>query len=159
MQLQTQLLELSQVMIGELILGARQARSSAGPPSRGAARMRECLNEEGLNVDLETLANRAGLSRFQALRAFKQRYGLPPHAYQLCLRMSHARRLLLEGVPAADVALRCGFADQSHFNRHFKRFNAVTPMQYARAHAPSARSASVRRRTNAESAIIACSDR
>jgi AraC-like DNA-binding protein len=159
MQVQSQLLELSQGMIAELVQGGRQARPSAGPPSRGAARMRECLNEEGINVDLETLARRAGLSRFQALRAFKQRYGLPPHAYQLCLRMNHARRLLLEGVSAADVALRCGFADQSHFNRHFKRFNAVTPMQYARARVSSARSASVRGTTDAESAIIARSDR
>jgi AraC-like DNA-binding protein len=99
--------------------------------------MRECLNEEGLNVDLETLAKRAGLSRFQALRAFKQRYGLPPHAYQLCLRMSQARSMLRQGAPAADVAARCGFADQSHFTRHFKRFNGVTPAHYARTRAPS----------------------
>jgi len=95
--------------------------------------MRECLNEEGLHVDLETLAKRAGLSRFQALRAFKQRYGLPPHAYQLALRIGHARKLLREGATAADVAARCGFADQSHFTRHFKRINGVTPAQYARA--------------------------
>jgi len=165
MQVQSRLLELSELMIGELIQGARQPRAMVGPPLRGAARMRECLNEEGLNIDLETLAKRAGLSRFQALRAFKQRYGLPPHAYQLCLRIHHARRLLLEGVTAADVALRCGFADQSHFNRHFKRFNAVTPMQYARAHAPSTRGVSARRLPSEPSvesdpsAFLACSDR
>jgi len=136
MEAQSQMLELSELMISELIQGARQPRPLTGPPVRGAARMRECLNEEGLTVDLETLAQRAGLSRFQALRAFKQRYGLPPHAYQLCLRVSHARGLLREGVAAAEVALRCGFADQSHFTRHFKRINGVTPMQYARGAAP-----------------------
>jgi len=139
MQMQAQLLELSELMIGELIQGARQPRPIVGPPLRAAARMRECMNEEGLNLDLETLAKRVGLNRFQALRAFKQRYGLPPYAYQLCLRMNHARRLLLEGTAAADVALRCGFADQSHFNRHFKKFFAVTPVRYARGHAPSSR--------------------
>jgi AraC-like DNA-binding protein len=159
MQMQSQLLELSELMIGELIQGARQPRPIVGPPLRAAARMRECMNEEGLNVDLETLAKRAGLSRFQALRAFKQRYGLPPHAYQLCLRMNHARRLLLEGTPAADVALRCGFADQSHFNRHFKSFFAVTPMRYARAHAPSARSARAPGMPHDRSALVRCSDR
>ena len=139
MEVQSQLLELSELMISELIQGARQPRPCGSPASRGAARMRECLHEEGLSVDLETLAKQAGLSRFQALRAFKQRYGLPPHAYQLCLRIGHARRLLVEGAPAADVALRCGFADQSHFTRHFKRLNGVTPMQYARAHTQLAR--------------------
>ena len=136
MQVQSQMLDLSELMISELIQGAREPRPLAGPPIRAAARMRECLNEEGLHVDLETLAKRAGLSRFHALRAFKQRYGLPPHAYQLCLRMSHARSLLRQGAPAAEVAQYCGFADQSHFSRHFKRFNGVTPMQYARAHTP-----------------------
>jgi AraC-like DNA-binding protein len=41
---------------------------------------------------------------------------LPPHAHQLCLRMKLARRLLVERTPAAHVALRCGFADRSHFS-------------------------------------------
>lgn len=156
LHVQSQLLELSEAMIGELIHGARQPRPGAGPSRRSAARMREFLNEEGLNVDLDTLARLVGLSRFQALRVFKQRYGLPPHAYQLCLRINHAKRLLLDGVPAADVALRCGFADQSHFTRHFKRLNAITPMQYAHAHAPSARGSRLK---SAQDAVVTRSDR
>ena len=142
MQAQSQLIELSELMISELIRGARQPRPLTGPPLKAAVRMRECLNEEGLSIDLETLAKQAGLSRFQALRAFKQRYGLPPHAYQLCLRIAHAQSLLRQGAAAAEVALRCGFADQSHFNRHFKRLNGVTPMQYARAATPAGESKS-----------------
>src|SRR5882724_2636683 len=154
------MLDLSEFIVSELVQGAKQPRPIAGPPIRGAARMRECLNEEGLNLDLETLAKRAGLSRFEALRAFKRRYGLPPHAYQLCLRISHARRLLLEGAPAADVAARCGFADQSHFTRHFKRFNGVTPMQYARAHEPSAlRAIGMYGSASDPSAVVGHSDR
>jgi AraC-like DNA-binding protein len=94
--------------------------------------MRECLNEEGFDVDLETLARKVGLNRFQALRTFKRRYGLPPHAYQLCVRLGHARSMLSQGGAAADVAARCGFVDQSHFTRLFKRSFGVTPMQYAR---------------------------
>jgi len=131
MLVQSRMLDLSEVMLSELVKNARAPRPIAGA-LRAAARMRECLNEEGLHVDLETLAKRAGLSRFQALRAFKHRYGLPPHAYQVCLRVSHARKLLREGAAAADVAARCGFSDQSHFTRHFKRLNGVTPVQYAR---------------------------
>lgn len=130
---QSRAVQLSELMVRELIAGACARTPIDSPAIRGTARMRECLNEEGLDIDLETLAQRAGLSRFQALRAFKRRYGLPPHAYQLCLRISHARRLLLEGASAADVAARCGFADQSHFNRHFKKLSGITPMQYARS--------------------------
>jgi len=158
MQLQSRLLDLSEVMISELVQGAQQPRPSAGPKTRAASRMRECLHEEGLHLDLETLAKRVGLSRFEALRAFKRRYGLPPHAYQLCLRIEQARRLLVQGAPAADIAARCGFADQSHFNRHFKRFNGVTPMQYARAHLLSNHDASARKAGD-PSAVIARSDR
>jgi AraC-like DNA-binding protein len=160
MQVQSQMLELSEQMLSELIQGAREPRPTASHPIRGAARMRECLNEEGLHVDLETLAKQVGLSRFQALRAFKKRYGLPPHAYQLCLRVSHARRLLREGAPAADVAVRCGFADQSHFTRHFKRFSGVTPMQYARSRAPSSEcSSGTFRIAKDPSALLARPDR
>jgi len=159
MQVQSTLLELSEVMVSELIRGARQPLRNAGPPTRAASLMRECLNEEGINVDLETLAQRVGLSRFQALRAFKQRYGLPPHAYQQCLRMNQARRLLLDGAPAVDVALRCGFADQSHFTRNFKRYYAVTPLQYALAHTRSPRRRASETLVCDPSSVVASTDR
>lgn len=133
MQLQSNALELSESLIAELIAGAGDAKIHDGPAIRGTARMRECLHEEGLDIDLDTLASKVGLSRFQALRAFKRRYGLPPHAYQLCLRIARARTLLNAGAAPADVAAQCGFVDQSHLNRHFKRQLGVTPMQYANA--------------------------
>lgn len=133
MQLQSDMLELSESLIAELIAGADDAKLREGPAIRGTARMRECLHEEGLDIDLETLASKVGLNRFQALRAFKRRYGLPPHAYQICLRVARARSMLNAGAAPADVAVRCGFVDQSHLNRHFKRHLGVTPMQYANA--------------------------
>ena len=133
LQLQSELLQLSEVMVHGLIAGMpERAPRPEGPPIRGTARMRECLHEEGSDIDLETLARKAGLSRFQALRAFKRRYGLPPHAYQIAVRLGQARRLLSEGNAPVEVALRCGFVDQSHFNRHFKRGYGVTPLHYAR---------------------------
>jgi len=133
LQLQSELLHLSEVMVHGLIAGMpERAVRAEGPPIRGTARMRECLHEEGFSIDLETLAQKVGLSRFQALRAFKRRYGLPPHAYQMAVRLGQARRLLSEGSLPSDVAVRCGFADQSHFNRHFKRSYGITPLHYAR---------------------------
>ena len=144
MELQCRAVEVGEYLISELVLGENDsgAKLREGPAIRGTARMRECLHEEGLDIDLETLANKVGLNRFQALRAFKRRYGLPPHAYQLCLRISRARRLLLAGAAPADVAAQCGFVDQSHFNRHFKRILGVTPMKYAQADTASKRRSS-----------------
>jgi AraC-like DNA-binding protein len=140
LQLQSQGVELAAAMLPELVERGRRPHAVSGAALRGTALMRECLNQEA-DIDLEGLARHAGLSRFQALRAFKRRYGMPPHAYQLCLRVSQAQRLLRDGLPGSEVALRCGFADQSHFIRHFKRLSGVTPLEYARGHAPTLSSA------------------
>lgn len=132
---QSAALRVAESMISELVSGAvdRPGRYPplGGAALRGVARMRERLIDEDFEVDLDGLARDAGLSRFQALRAFKRRYGLPPYAYQLCVRVSRARSMLLEGAAPADVAAHCGFVDQSHFNRHFKRIVGVTPTQFA----------------------------
>jgi AraC-like DNA-binding protein len=109
---------------------------------RAAERLRECLHDDcSSNLDLSTLAAQTGLSRFQALRAFKRHYGLPPHAYQLRVRVGIAQRSLREGRQPARVAAECGFVDQSHMTRHFKRLVGVTPAQYQRLGTSSARAA------------------
>jgi len=46
--------------------------------------------------------------------------------------VERARAMLRSGVPPVQVATSVGFADQSHFNRHFKRILHVTPSEYAR---------------------------
>jgi AraC-like DNA-binding protein len=84
------------------------------------------------SVSLEQLAAAAGLSQFVLVRSFSRRYGVPPHAFQLNLRITRARELLAKGVPAGLVAAELGFCDQSHFARHFKRIVRVNPGEYAR---------------------------
>jgi AraC-like DNA-binding protein len=80
-------------------------------------------------VRLEELAALAGLSRFHLVRAFAQTYGMPPHAYQVQLRLAAARLQLRQGVPPALVDV--GFADQSHLGRHFRRALGTSPAAYA----------------------------
>jgi len=82
-------------------------------------------------VSLADLADICGLSRFQFLRNFARATGLTPHAYMLQRRIDLARRLILQGLPLAEVAAECGFFDQSHMNRHFARILGVTPGAYA----------------------------
>jgi AraC-like DNA-binding protein len=84
-------------------------------------------------VTLGELAAVAGLSRFELVRRFREQIGIPPHAFQTNLRIEQARRLLAGGVAPAAVAATCGFADQPHLTRTFKRAVGVTPARYARA--------------------------
>lgn len=58
---------------------------------------------------------------------------MTPHAHQINLRVDEARRRLAAGHPPAAVAADCGFADQPHLSRVFKRAVGVSPGRYARA--------------------------
>jgi AraC family transcriptional regulator len=85
------------------------------------------------NLALADLARECGLSVAQFARAFKRSTGLPPHRYLTERRIERARLLLLRSdLPLADVAVRCGFADQSHFTKLFRRSIGVSPGSFRR---------------------------
>ncbi len=98
------------------------------------ARAKRLLEERFADdVRLEELEAEIGLSRFYLVRRFRAEVGMPPHAYQLAMRLDRARVLVASGMPLADVASRCGFTDQSHLTRHFRRATGVAPGAYARS--------------------------
>jgi AraC-like DNA-binding protein len=82
------------------------------------------------SLSLEEICASADLSASYLIRAFKQHYGMTPHAYLINRRLQFGRAQLKRGHRIADVALEAGFADQAHFQRAFKRFHAATPRQY-----------------------------
>jgi AraC-like DNA-binding protein len=92
------------------------------------------------DVSIDELSLQVGLSRFHLMRAFSQEFGMPPHAYTNQLRLIEAKRLLREGVAAAEVAAAVGFYDQSHLTRHFKRAFDLTPRSFASLAAETSRS-------------------
>ena len=85
-------------------------------------------------ITLEELATASGTSKFHLARAFARRVGLPPHAFQVHVRIERARELLRRGLLPVEVAMVVGFADQSHLTRHFKRLWGITPAAYGRLH-------------------------
>jgi AraC-like DNA-binding protein len=82
------------------------------------------------SLKLEDICEAADLSASHLIRAFKQRYGMTPHAYLINRRIQYSRAQLRRGRVIADVALDAGFADQAHLQRIFKRLVAATPGQY-----------------------------
>lgn len=108
--------------------------AQAGAPHGALCEARDFLHANfAAEVSAEDLARISGISQFHLSRQFSSTFGLPPHAYQLQLRLREAKRLLAEGTAPADVAATVGFADQSHLSRRFKGTFGITPGQFARA--------------------------
>lgn len=110
------------------------------PPGshRAVRRAREYLHDNlTANVPLADLARVAGVSPYHLTRLFTANLGMPPHTYQLQLRITHAKRLLLTGASVSDTAHEAGFFDLSHFTRHFKRHVGIPPGAYARWPGPA----------------------
>ncbi|MDI3566837.1 helix-turn-helix transcriptional regulator [Bradyrhizobium sp. Arg816] len=58
---------------------------------------------------------------------------LSPHKWLLKRRVDQAKSLLRDRtLPLSDVALSCGFNDQSHFTRFFAKLTGVTPGAWRR---------------------------
>jgi AraC-like DNA-binding protein len=114
---------------------ATRASRRADNPTvlRAAAYLRDHLAE---NVTLDELARSASSSKYHLVRQFRNVMGTPPHAYQLALRVQHARRLLERGWSPAEAAAETGFVDQSHLHRHFRRRLGITPGRYSAAFRP-----------------------
>ena len=82
-------------------------------------------------ISLGQLSMLTNVSASHLNHLFGETIGMPPHAYQLQIRISRAKAFLAQGRPIADVAVETGFASQSHFGVHFKRNVSITPSQYA----------------------------
>ena len=85
------------------------------------------------DLGLEDLAAVVDLSPQHFARAVCQSTGLPPHRWLTNQRIERARDLLATGnLPIAEIALDCGFADQSHLTTAFRKATGVTPGAYRR---------------------------
>jgi AraC-like DNA-binding protein len=90
-------------------------------------------NLEG-DISLADLANDCGLSASHFSRAFRQSTGLSPHRWLVRRRVDRAKRLLPDRkLSLAEIALSCGFTDQSHFTRVFSAIVGISPGAWRRS--------------------------
>jgi AraC-like DNA-binding protein len=109
-------------------------RAPSGAGGEAARRARDLLADRLAEPPtLDELAAAVGTGPFPLLRAFRQAYGLPPHAWLTQQRVNTARRLLDGGAAPADAAVAVGFVDQAHLGRHFRRIVGVPPGAYRQA--------------------------
>jgi AraC family transcriptional regulator len=82
-------------------------------------------------VALAAVAEVVQMSYFHFSRAFKQSTGFSPNVYMTEQRIERAKKLLTEtNLPIADIALRTGFASQSHFTTAFRKLLWTTPKAF-----------------------------
>jgi AraC-like DNA-binding protein len=111
----------------------RPARGGLSPAAERAVKIRLSAG-----LPIETLARECGLSRRHLFRGFKATTGDSPHRWLVRQRIECAKQmLLLPGIGISEVAQHCGFADQSHLNRMFRRFTGMTPGAWQRYSAAS----------------------
>jgi AraC family transcriptional regulator len=115
---------------------ADAARAEEGKPSaelpRWLRRAREVLDAQFLQgVSLTDLAAEAGVHAVHLSREFRKRFHCSVGEYLRKRRVEHACHLIANSeLTLCEIALTCGFADQSHFSKTFKRQIGLTPAHF-----------------------------
>ncbi|QYA15955.1 helix-turn-helix transcriptional regulator (plasmid) [Rhizobium sp. AB2/73] len=86
----------------------------------------------GGQVSITELAETCGLSRSYFIKAFKETFGKTPYRWLIEYRVAKAKDLLMSTAPIAEIAVTCGFADQSHMTRIFSEVVGEPPGNWRR---------------------------
>lgn len=93
--------------------------------------VRQCLHDRPSRPSLQMLSQLAGVHPVHLARAFRESNGCTIGEYFNSRRIERATSLIGK-LPLAELAMRCGFADQSHLCREFKRATGMSPAQFAK---------------------------
>ena len=96
----------------------------------------ERLNASPEHVSLRSLADDAGLSMIRDRHLFRETIGTPLSSYRLWLKTNATIRHLASGAPLVNAAYECGFADQAHFSRIFRRTFGMNPSAFRKGEDP-----------------------
>lgn len=105
---------------------------SDGLPKYKLQQILEYINANlDCDIKLVDLAELVAMSQYYFCHLFKQSMGIAPYQYIIQQRIERAKQLLkCRDVAICDVALACGFANQSHLTKHFRKLTEITPKAY-----------------------------
>ena len=126
---------------GHLQESAANTASAAGVRQSGLARWQSRAAIEYINAKLASkltlaeIAKVVRLSNSHFSRAFKISHGVSPWTYNITARVERANRMIrATREPLSQIASACGFADQAHLCKAFRRWVGVSPGIWRRAH-------------------------
>lgn len=82
------------------------------------------------DITLDELSKIGCISKYHLIRLFTKEKGITPYKYLELYRINKAKQLLQKETSILEVAMQCGFSDQSHFTNLFKKTIGITPKQY-----------------------------
>ncbi len=115
-------------LLSRELLALIDDRRSVDAPSAAAWAM---LAGSRGRMPVAAVAEAVGWSRRHLTTRFAREFGPTPKLAGRVLRFEHSRELLGR-IPLADIAIRCGYADQSHLVRDWREFAGASPTQWLR---------------------------
>lgn len=123
-------------LLFELLHRLNRFASPGTQEESGAKRLFQQIRDElsrrfAEPVPLRQWAERFGISESYLRTLFVRYAGQGPKSYLALLRGEHAKRMLLyTDRPMKEIAERCGYADEFHFSKSFKKQNGLPPKMF-----------------------------
>lgn len=122
-----------EALLLQLLVVLRREGSPRAPQApQWLARVRELVNDRfAERLSLADVAASAGVHPIHLATTFHRVFGMTFGAYLRSVRVEHARRALIASdKTVAEIALACGFFDQSHLSRVFRETTGSSPARY-----------------------------